>query len=198
MRKSRIYQYCIIAIIMLNLTACVTWSRIKTPQMNGPQGRYHVTVPMCWIHAAFIKDGICISKDGPSMNWIEVKHIQKNQGFPLTKVIMREDHLITEVAEYYLAELKEKYKGVTVNHLITEPARIEGRTGFKVHLELINEKGLIFDVLAYGLMDDTDFYQLLYRAPRIYYFEKEIEAFEQLVASFRIGPGEALSNPKPH
>lgn len=190
MRKLRTSLCCMLAVVVLNLTACVTWSRIETPRMSGPDGCYHVTVPPCWIHAAFIDDGICISKDGPLMNWIEVKHFRKDQGFPLTEVKLTHDQLITEVAEYFVAELKARHAGNTMNHLGTEPAEIDGRSGFKVNLEFINLKGLAFEVLAYGLADDVHFYYLLYKAPRLYYFDKDLAAFEQLVASFKIGPGD--------
>lgn len=189
MSRSFCFPGCVLVLMILTFSACVTtWTRIETPRMNGPDGQYQVTVPACWIHAAFITDGIYISKDGPALNWIEVRHIKRDQGFPLTKVKLDGDYLITEVAEYYLAELKEKYKGGTVNHLITEPAEIDGKTGLKIHLEIINSQGLEFDVLAYGMLDDLNFYHLLYKAPRLYYFEKEREAFEGLVATFHARP----------
>ena len=186
MRKRSYLVSCMVLMLAVSFTACVTWSRIASPVMTGPGEHYQVTVPACWIHAAFIKDGICISKDGPSLNWIEVSHIKRDPGFPLTKVKVDDDHLITEVAEYYLAELKAKFRGATVNHLLTEPANIDGRTGFKIHLEVINSNGLIFDMLAYGLMDDLNFYYLAYKAPRLHYYEKELETFEEMVATFRV------------
>jgi hypothetical protein len=186
MRRSRFSAVSGVIVCAIIFSSCVkTWTRVENPQMKGPNGLYRVTVPACWIHAAFIADRICISKDGPSLNWIEVSHFDRSAGFPLTHTTLNGDHLITEVAEYDLAELKARFKGHTVNHLATEPAEIDGKTGFRMRLELIMPSGLVFDVMAYGMMDEGHFYQMLYKAPRIHYYEKELATFEDFVATFK-------------
>lgn len=35
------------------------------------------------------------------------------------------------------------------------------------------------------IMDEGHFYQMLYKAPRIYYYEKELATFEDFVATFK-------------
>ena len=173
-------------LLALTLSSCVTtWKLLANPQMTGPEGRYHVTAPACWIHAAMITEKICISKDGPSLNWKEVSHFNRSAGFPLTRMKLNGEYLISEVAEYYLTELKARYQIVTVNHLSTEPAEIDGKTGFRMRLELILSNGLVFDILSYGAMDAENFYHLMYKAPRIHYFEKELATFEDFVGTFK-------------
>ena len=186
MRGYRFLPICGLVLLALTLSSCVTtWNRLENPQMAGPEGLYHVTAPVCWIHAAMITDKICISKDGPSLNWIEVSHFSRSDGFPLTQVNLEGEYLISEVAEYYLTEIKKRYKQVTVNHLSTEPADIDGKTGFRMRLELILSSGLVFDLLSYGVMDGDNFYQLMYKAPRIHYYEKELATFEDFVNTFK-------------
>lgn len=171
--------------ILFSLAGCATWARIETPGMKGPDNRYTLEVPVGWVHAAFVKDSIVLSKDGPGLNLIEVKHRTKDQAFTATKAALTEDLLIGEVAEYFIAEFKASSE-TQVSHLSTEPATVSGLPGFKVRLETINAKGLVFDILAYGTRDDAFFYYLLYMAPRLYYYEKDLGQFEKLVASFRI------------
>ena len=185
MRGLRCLSICTLVLAVMSLSSCVTWTRVENPHMIGPHGQYQVTVPDCWIHAAFISDKICFSKDGPALNWIEVSHFSRSSGFPLTKVNLKGEHLISEVAEYYLAEIKVRFQSVTANHLSTEPVEINGKPGFKMRLELILPSGLEFDVLAYGMMDDDNFYHILYKAPRIYYFDKDLSTFEDFVTTFK-------------
>lgn len=189
MKNSSFFRVGLLFMVILSLTSCATWARVDNPQMIGPEGRYYITLPSCWIHAAFISDGICISKDGPLLNWVQIMHFKKDQGFPLTQVILGDDTLISEAAEYYLAELKETYRMGTVNHVNTEPAEVDGKSAFKIHLEIIDDKGLAFDVLAYGVMDAQYFYHISYKAPRLLYFEKELAAFEKMVGTFHAQPG---------
>ena len=186
MRGYRFLSVCGLVLLAMTLSACVTtWTRLANPRMTGPEGSYHVTAPACWIHAAGITDKICISKDGPSLNWVEVSHFKRSAGFPLTQVNLNGTYLISEVAEYYLTELKTRYQNVTVEHISTEPANIDGTAGFRMRLEVVLPSGLVFDILSYGMMDDDNFYQLMYKAPRIHYFEKELDTFEDFVNTFK-------------
>ncbi len=180
---------------LFSLTGCATWTRIETPGMNGPGSRYTVEAPAGWVRADFLQDRILISKDGPGLNLIEVNHRKNGQAFVNTKVELTEDMLIGEVAEHYIAEYQTTAAGSQVNHLTTEPATVGGLPGFKVRFERINDKGLVFDVLVFGTRDSAYFYSLLYMAPRLYYYEKELEPFENLVASFKIHPAQKAQNP---
>ena len=171
--------------VLFTMAGCTTWTRIEAPGMNGPDNRYTLEVPTGWVHAAFVTDSIIISKDGPGLNLIEVTHRKNSQAFAKTKAAITDDLLIGEVAEYFLAEFKAT-AGTQVNHLSTEPATVSGLSGFKAHLEIISPNGLVFDTLAYCTRDDVYFYSLLYRAPRLYYYEKDLKQFEDLVASFKI------------
>lgn len=173
--------------VLFSLAGCATWTRIEAPGMQGPDNRYSLEVPVGWVHAAFVKDGIVVSKDGPGLNLIEVKHRANTQAFANTKVALTDDLLIGEVAEYFIAEFKAAAES-QINHLSTEPATVNDLPGFKVRLETIDAKGLVFDILVYGTRDDAYFYYLLYMAPRLYYFEKDLKPFEDLVASFKISP----------
>lgn len=169
------------------LSGCfATWSRITLPEMKGPGNRYTVKAPTGWIHAAFIQQGICISKDGPNLNWIDVRHAGKKTAFKTIGVEIKDTQLVTEVAEYYLAHFKKTHPDGTVNLMALSPARISGRSGFRMRLETRDNRGLIDDYLIYGVTDDDYFYRLLYRAPRLHYFERDLAAYETLVASFQI------------
>ncbi len=173
---------------VLNLTACGGWKQIKSPEVRHYEGRYRVDLPVCWLRNRNITDRIEISKDGPLLNCIEIKYTPKGESLPLTMVKINDDMLVSEVSEYVLTELKRKYQKVTLNHIKTEPAMIGGRSGFKIHVETTNARGLEYELIVYGFVDGPYLYQLSYHAPRLYYFEKDLQLFEDMVASFSIRP----------
>lgn len=180
---------CIVLLLFVfNLVACAEWTQIKSPELRNHEGRYRVALPVCWVRASYLTDKMGISKDGPLLNWIEIKYSQKEESLPLTRVKINDDMLVSEVAEYVLAELKTKYQKVTLNHIKTEPAMISGKSGFKIHVETTNAKGLEYELIVYGFVDGPYLYQLSYNAPRLYYFEKDLQTFEDVVASFSMRP----------
>lgn len=185
-RKLKRFFYGAVLLLILNLIACSSWTLIEKPELSGPQGLYSINAPLCWVHASVKTDAIVISKDGPGLNLIEIKHYQRDKGLPLTKKKLADDLLVTEVAELFIAELKKRVGSTTFNHLSTEPADIDGKPGFKLSLEVVNTAGLKTNALVYGLVHDKNFYYLLYRAPQLYYFERDRQAFEDVVASFTI------------
>jgi len=187
--RPEIVSLLILTLSVYLLSGCAaTWSRITLPEMKGPGNRYTVKVPSDWIHAAFIQQGICISKDGPNLNWIDVRHVGKKTAFNTIGAEIKDTQLVTEVAEYYLAHFKKTHPDGAVNLIALSPARISGRSGFRMRLETRDNRGMIDDYLIYGVTDDDYFYRLLYRAPRLHYFERDLAVYEALVASFQINP----------
>ena len=95
-----------------------------------------MSAPVCWVvHAHYLHEKYGISKDGPFLNWIEIKYSGLEDSFPHTMETIRSDQLISEVAEYYLSEMKEKFKNATVDHLRTDLAIIDGKPAFKIHFK---------------------------------------------------------------
>lgn len=185
MRRS--HWLLLLFLLVSSLTACAEWVIIKSPEFTDREGRYRVSAPVCWVvHTLKLHEKYGISKDGPLLNWIEIKYSGLEDSFPHTMETIRYDQLISEVAEYYLSEMKEKFKNTTVDHLKTDLAIIDGKPAFKIHFTTTDAKGLEFGHLVYGLVKGDYFYQLSYRAPAIHYFGKELSTFEDMVASFSI------------
>ena len=75
-----------------------------------------------------------------------------------------------------------------------KPARIDGKPGFQVVLQYKNEEGLRIQIMTYGFVDKTGFYTLSYRAPYLYYYDRDYQVFANVVATFRETKG-ALEPP---
>ncbi len=170
--------------ILLGTIGCVYWTKIESPILVGPNNEYKLKVPKGWIHASGDKVRIVITKDSPLLQRIEIRKFSHNSAFRLIETEINQDTLVTELAEYYVANYKKLYQGFDVKHLETKPATIDGHSGFRLHMEYANQRGLIFNVVVYGFANKDGFFHLLYQAPKPHYFDKDLQTFEGIVESF--------------
>ena len=67
------------------------------------------------------------------------------------------------------------------------PASFAGGDGFRFDFTLIRKQDeLTLRGIGYGIVQDKRLYLVLYRAPRLHYFERNLKRFEQVAASVRI------------
>jgi hypothetical protein len=182
----RIKRLLVCLLVVLFLGGCVYWARIESPYLAGPQNAYKLEVPVGWMHAAYIKSLMFITKDGPELQFIQVAKFTHKDAFKAIEVEISKDTLVSELAEYYVANYKKLREGLNVTHVETRPATISGHSGFRSHLEFVNARGLVFDIVVYGFANEDGFYELVYQAPRLHYFERDLPAFEALVQSFTL------------
>jgi len=179
----------IIPIILLLLsTGCVPslWQLVETPELTGPTNAFTIQAPVGWVHASAIRSHIIITRDGPSLQRIMINRYPHKAAFARIGVVISENTLVTELNEYYVAAYKEGSYGLEVNVLENMPAEIDGNDGFRLHLEYAGDRGLMFDTIVYGFLDERWFYHIIYQAPRLHYFEKYLPEFEKVVKSFAL------------
>lgn len=170
---------------LLFLTSCIPeYKVIEKPELQPTNGAFQIKAPVGWIHLTKLETATFITKEGPYVQKIRVSQTPKKNLFRATKVKLKDDVLVTELAEYYIAEYKKTNSRVTVNHIDTLPATIDQKQGFKVVMNFINSKGLVFDVIVYGLYHKDHLYTLYYHAPRLHFFERDLHVFESVVKSF--------------
>jgi len=175
----------LVALAIFPLTGCISWVEVKEPDFKAPNNAYTLQAPVGWMRISN-NNFTLITRDSPYIQAIEINKFTHKNAFSQTGVTINENTLVTELAEYYIANYKAVNSGASINHLETKPAKIDGNSAFRLHLEHINSRGLIFDVIIYGFTDKSNFYHLLYRAPRIHYFEKDLQTFETVVQSFQV------------
>ena len=147
---------------------------------------FTIEAPVGWVHASAIRSHIIITRDGPSLQRIMINRYTHKAAFAKIGVVISENTMVTELAEYYVAAYKEGSYGREVNVLENMPAEIDGNDGFRLHMEYTGDRGLMFDSVVYGFADERWFYHILYQAPRLYYFEKYLPDFEKVVQSFAL------------
>jgi hypothetical protein len=68
--------------------------------------------------------------------------------------------------------------------LSNKPARVADKQGFELLMQYKNDDGLRIQILTYGFVDKTGFYTISYRAPYLYFYERDYASFKKLVGSF--------------
>lgn len=177
---------CIFIFILL-LAGCVPqWTVIEKPEIKLANASYSIKAPVGWKQLTGIGKKMFITKEGPALQAIEVQEVERKKAFASLKIEIKENVLVSELADYFIADFKTQLSGIQVNHNKTIAATLDNKQAFKVFLEFTNPEGLFFDVIAYGLMHNDIIYTLYYQAPRIYYFERDRQIFEDVAASFTL------------
>ncbi|MCP3876051.1 MAG: hypothetical protein GY699_23245 [Desulfobacteraceae bacterium] len=183
-RNVKLYLFGLITVL---LVGCAPhWEKIEQPDLKSSDNSFEIKTPVGWVQLKGLEKRAFITKEGPTLQIIEVMTVAKKDAFKSLDVNMDREILISEMAEYYLADFKKKNRGFHIEHIETLPILINEKQGFKLTLEFKNRKGLLFKVIVYGLVHKDLFYTLFYRAPKLYYFDRDIDMFNQVVKSFRI------------
>ena len=162
-------------------------ARVDTPHVEALDKSYTVELPTGWIKQYTTEQNLIVSRDGVLLETLAVIHRPLKQAFHRTKKDATDTMLPSELAELEIAEIKardEQTEALTV--LENEPAPVSGKEGFRVKVAYHNPRGLEFYEEVYGAADKSGLYMLVYRTPRLYYYDKYYPEFQKTVASFRI------------
>lgn len=169
------------------LAGCATWERVDKAYAEGPDKSYSVDLPLGWVRFMQQADGIAVTRDGFALNRIAIVRRDLDKAFPRLKKGAKADLLPSELAELQLAEIKTSANETVITILDNAPALMDGQPGYRLHLQHRNERGLVFDRVLYGLATGKGYFTLTFSAPALHYSARDLAAFEQVVASFRLG-----------
>lgn len=147
-----------------------------------------MTVPGGWVrfNSSASEHDITITKDGPYLQMIEADSAGLDKPFENLDIKLSQDTLISELAEHYEANLRAGANGVSVERISMKPATIDGKDGFRLEARLVGPSGLEVKTLAYGALHNKRLYTVSYLAPELFYFERDLPAFETMVSSVKL------------
>jgi len=179
-------------LLLFGAAACATAPPMWVPagaSFTPDSGRYSLELPAGWMRLN--EPGrVFASKDGPFLQRIDVRVLEVGKPLPGIKKLFAPGMLPQEAAEVAQDEILSApgMQGATL--LENAPASLGGRPGYKLVVGYKDADGLKMRGLIYGALDGDAVYQLIYRAPERYYFQRDLPTFEQVRASFRIrAPG---------
>lgn len=158
---------------------------------------FSTQVPTGWMRANFVIQNaqgnrvdlgnqLLLTRDGLALNSIYMYRLLHDIAFPRTEQMVDEDTLPSELARYYIAELKADGDMENMKTITNRPARFAKRKGFHLHLQITTGEGLRLERQVYGVNSDLGIYILEYSAPSLHYFKKHAPAFKKMVTSFTI------------
>lgn len=178
----------VIVISILLLSSCGgPFVRLDKPEYVDPTSGYSVQLPVGWVRITTpeFSNSLMISRDGYTLQSIKIESLKHDKAFQSSKKTAKFDIPLSDLAELELAEIKVKNtNAASIKVLGNTLTSISGQKAYMLSLSYLNEKGLRFSQVTYGLVDKQYYYRLSYQAPVLHYFERDKPAFERTVASF--------------
>jgi len=178
----------VIAAVLVILSGCAFGpKRVDSSRTEGPDKSYTVDLPVGWISQVTYHSRLLVSRDGPPLEYILITKTSLKTAFPKTKKAASETMLPAELAELQIAEIKsEDQYTAALTVAENEPAEIAGHQGFRFRVRYKNNRGLEIQRVAYGFAEKSDYYQVQFGAPTLYYFDRYYPDFQKTVASFQL------------
>jgi hypothetical protein len=169
------------------LGGCATYALTGAGPTAGPDKSYSVELPQNWVRLTSDEKRVIVTRDGFGLQRIMITRTEAKDAFPKIKKPASDKLLASELAELQIAELKA-VGGNLANLTVVEnlPAKVGGRTGFRLRIRFLNDDGLAFDQVWCGVLDKGHYYVVSFHAPDLYYFDKYLPDFDRTLASFKL------------
>lgn len=175
---------------LLLISGCATqWQTVSTPTYTNSKQGYTVNLPRGWLKIATNDASMVdLSRNGGPLNLIRITRNKGADAFPATKKVacLSSGELPSDLAADFIADVEAHQNTDIVQVLKNEPTTFGGTEGFHLSLTSTTKDGLRYRSEVYGACSDGEFYTLVYRAPEIYYFDKDLPTFNAVAAAFKI------------
>ncbi len=176
--------------IGLGLSACVAWAKVPAKETKLSGGLV-VTPENEWSAMKFGATQTW-TVHGPAIEAITVvsgladgKPIGRPANYKDKMPLFRSAMAASEVAEMLVETLLRQGYG-KVELLGVRPETFAGSPGFRFDLDLAAANGLAISGFGAGAIVNGKLYLVVYRAPKLHYFERYKPAAEKLIASARV------------
>ena len=178
----------IIVVLIAVVAGCAEAPPQKPPEAAKPQPTVAgVVTPEGWVPEYNAGGQLIVSRDGYLVQMILVGARSNLDAFPAIKKGAAAGMLPSEVAELHIANMKAA-GGEQLEVLENDPAPIADVSGYRLVLRHFDDRGLELRRVVYGAVDEKYFYRLIYEAPTLYFFDRDLTQFETLVKSFQRQP----------
>jgi hypothetical protein len=199
MRSSGLVATLFGAALLALAPAALAWkvAVANEPHVNPGRG-YAVQFPAGWKYdRLYFSDETGATRDGPALQSIYVDFRAHQKAFKSLKKESSPDMLPQELAELLVADMAKERGLENVAVRSNEPAMLAGRPGFRLSFEykLPVDRGAVrVREIVVGAAATRGFYLIGYRAPVLYYFERDVDSFSEAVKSFTITDPAAKPN----
>lgn len=177
------------------------WTLTDNANKVAKSASFEITVPEGWNRTtvADTRDQIMIddkertitlermtaSRDGTGIHAITATRRYPDTAFPAIKKKSTATMQPLEAADLYVSDLRKRTGLERLKVLSNKPAQVNGKPAFQLIMEFKNDDGLRIRIVSHGFVDKTGFYTINYRAPTLYYYERDYADYAKLIRSFR-------------
>lgn len=159
------------------------------PFVHQPSG-YSVQFPPGWKYSKlWFSDESGATRDGPGLQSIFVDFRSHAKAFKAIKKVSTESMLAQDLAQNLIADMTKERGLESVSITSNEPAIVAGRPGFRVTFEYrapVERGSVRVREIVAGATGPKGLYLIGYRAPVLYYYSRDVGAFDAALASFAI------------
>lgn len=208
----RLFALIVMAVLTSGCATTAYWTMTDDMNRVAESKSFRMSVPEGWVRSTeadtweqveidgelhpVLLESMTVTRDGTSLHAITVTRRYEDNAFPTLKRKSNPGMLPMEAADLYVAELRKRNGLERLEVLSNKPAQVDGKPGFELLLQYRNDDGLRVQVESYGFVDKTGFYTINYRAPYLYYYDRDRREFADLVQSFRQLQGAQEPPPK--
>lgn len=186
----RIIKFGILVLAVSILSACGgPFVRLDKPAYTNANLGYTANLPVGWVQATGPENGnsLLISRDGFSLQSIKIEALKHDKAFESQKKSANLTMPISDLAELEIAEIKAKSTNASSLRVLENTlTNVANQKAFRIHYQYLNDKGLRFEQIVYGLINAKNYYKISYMAPTLHYFSRDKAQFDQAVSSFRL------------
>jgi hypothetical protein len=172
-------------LLIFMVCGCATWVAVGGNYKANSQN-YQVELPEGWRKYNPATGKLLITKDGFSLQHIQILRREIGTELPYTKKKLSKGMLPQEAAELVMDNIRSNPNILNQNFIENRPAQIGGHAGFKIVYTYQNKNGLNKKGALYCLLVGDWCYEIIYEAPERHYFSKDLPAFEKIKESFRL------------
>lgn len=166
--------------------------KTKSFKFTAPEGWVRMSQPGTWDRIEvdgqiqnLMLETVTTTRDGTRLQAITVTRHYPDTAFPYLKKKSSANMLPPEAADLYVSELRKASGLERLKVISNKPATVGGKQAFRLEMEYKNDDGLRIRILSFGFVDKTGFYTINYRAPYLYYYDRDYKQFISLVHSFK-------------
>jgi hypothetical protein len=172
-------------ILALFLGGCAPWIMVGGNYENSAQN-FKAEFPNGWRKFNLSKDNVLITKDGLSLQFIRISRSPIEKELQHTEKKFTKGMLPQEVAEIVIQNFRSNSDIMNQQVLANNPAEIGGYPGFNIVFTFQTKEGLTKQSIVYGFLSSDSYYEILYEAPKRYYFTKDESDFEKVKDTFKL------------
>jgi hypothetical protein len=172
---------------LITLTGCQgQWTRIDAKTVAYKSDHYAVDLPTGWLRVQQ-NDIMLAKRDGIGVQNITFAFRRHKEAFEETEQESTPDMLPSELSDRYVADLRaaDEHGLPSLKIISDRPVTIDGRLGFELHLQFLNEDGLRYELLVSGFANLEGFFVVSYQAPSLHFLERDRANYQKVLQSFR-------------